>query len=119
DEAHKSSTAFPRYSSETHMNPVGLTHFLPLCVLRWSAFALDKRVLWSAAALLPLLAMGCAQFFPSWDSSTPAVHVARAAGADGVELSLSRPVVLPADAAGRTTYKSLPINLDTDFRLAE
>jgi outer membrane protein TolC len=107
------------------MRPTSLTHIPPPAGPRSPASALRKLVFPSGVAMLPLLGMGCAQLVPTWNSAAPAGHVARAAGADALEGSPRKVVAtLPAidslaDAAPRTTSKSLPINLDTVFRLAE
>src|SRR5713226_1380973 len=75
---------------------------------------------------LLLMGIGCAQLSPTTDSSAPTVVVARASGA---EIGQPRPAksALTAASAGppshaveqTTPSKSLAINLDTVFHLAE
>jgi len=104
------------------MNPSWLRHLFPLAASRYSAVARKWRFL-SAVAVLPVLGTGCAQFFPSWNS--PAVRLARAASPDAMETSQKRAAAIaPAnhsvtEAAPVLNDRSLAINLDTIFRLAE
>lgn len=107
------------------MSPTDLLYFSPLPALRHAALALRKKVFPAGVAVLPFLGMGCAQLISPWGSSVPVVHVARASGADEMTRSPSRAAAsLPAmdssaEAAPPVTLKSLAINLDTVFRLAE
>ncbi|HLJ93406.1 MAG TPA: TolC family protein [Gemmataceae bacterium] len=98
-------------------------HFSSPAALGHPFATVYKRLFPIGAAILPCMAMGCAQGVPLWEAPAP-VPVVRAAGADPSEVVLSRPVVrtsatesLPAPAP--LPGRSLPISLDTVFRLAE
>src|SRR5947209_17531945 len=87
------------------MNRVSLSQLLLLAAARRPALALRKQVFSWAFAVLPLW-MGCAQFVPSRNLSAPA--------------AASLPEMdSPTDETPPTTSKSLAIDLDTVFRLAE
>src|SRR5881397_1928366 len=107
------------------MSFAGLTHLFPLAAVRRPALALRKLMLPWGLAVLPSLGMACAQLVPSWDSSATVAPVVRASGADAMDrppnyaAAMLPAVDSPVVAAPPMTPRSLAINLDTVFRLAE